>query len=142
MINYSTEELYKMNPAVVPTEKPFTALNGAFETWKLTVEDVDFTDEEKGSEDLRKVLDILRSNGAQPIVTKVEDATTIKFSIEQNWVYGFRGAPKQVSDRALVADATADIEGLFEKAGMKATAEFVSTIGNLCEDKESDSSAS
>lgn len=139
MINYSTKELFEMKPGSFP--EAFTALNGAFETYELKVSDVDFLDEEKGTEDLRKVLDILRSNGAQPVVTKVLGSDSIKFSVEQSWTFGLR-APEQpqVSERSLSAQAEEDIETIFAKAGLTAEATFVSTIGNLCEETESSSS--
>ena len=143
MINPTTEDLFKFNPATVPSA--FTAMNGAFETYLFTA-GVELEGEE-AKEDLRKVLDVLRSNGAQPVVTTVE-GKTVKFSIEQSWAYGRRGAGIQVSERAPKADACADIEAIFGdvKAADGETklfdsVEFIGTIGNLVAE-ESDSSSS
>lgn len=123
----------------------FTALNGAFETYVLTA-GVSLEGEE-GQADLLRVLEVLRSNGAQPVVTTVE-GNTVKFSIEQSWAYGFRGAPKQVSDRDPVADACADIEAIFGevkavdgKTKLFDSVEFVGTMGNLVKAKDETSSS-
>lgn len=125
----------------------FTALNGAFETYLLTAS-VSLEGEE-GKANLLRVLEVLRSNGAQPVVTTV-DGESVKFSVEQSWVYGERGANIQVSARSPKADAVADIEKLFENVktvdGSKdlfVSVEFVGTIGNLvAAEKDETSSAS
>ena len=135
----------------------FTALNGSAQTFTLTasvalVADADASDEEKATAqaNLLRVLEVLRSNGAQPIITKV-DGTEVTFTLEQSWVYGLRApAQPQVSARKLEEEAIADIETLFKNVkdvdGEKdlfASVTVDSTIGALEEDKaESESSAS
>ena len=135
----------------------FTALNGSAQTFTLTasvalVADADASDEEKATAqaNLLRVLEVLRSNGAQPIITKV-DGTEVTFTLEQSWVYGLRApAQPQVSARKLEEEAIADIEKLFKNVkdvdGEKdlfASVTVDSTIGALEEDKaESESSAS
>lgn len=125
----------------------FTAMNGAFETYVLTA-GVSLEGEE-GQADLLRVLEVLRSNGAQPVVTTVE-GNTVKFSIEQSWAYGYRGADRraQVSARAPKADACADIEAIFGE--VKAvdgetklfdSVEFVGTMGNLVAAEDETSSS-
>ena len=135
----------------------FTALNGSAQTFTLTagvslVADADASDEEKAEAqaNLLRVLEVLRSNGAQPIITKVE-GSDVTFTVEQSWVYGKR-APEQVqvSARALEADAIADIEAIFGdvkavdgETKLFASVTVDSTIGALEEDKaDSESSAS
>lgn len=98
----------------------FTALNGSAQTFTLTagvslVADADASDIEKAvaQANLLRVLEVLRSNGAQPIITKV-DGTEVTFTLEQSWVYGLRApAQPQVSERKLEEEAIADIERLF-----------------------------
>jgi len=134
----------------------FTALNGSAQTFTLTagvslVADADASDEEKAEAqaNLLRVLEVLRSNGAQPIITKVE-GTDVTFTLEQSWVYGKR-APEQVqvSARALEADAIADIEEIFGdvkavdgKTKLFASVTVDSTIGALEEDKADATSSS
>ena len=134
----------------------FTALNGSAQTFTLTagvslVADADASDEEKAEAqaNLLRVLEVLRSNGAQPIITKVE-GSDVTFTVEQSWVYGKR-APEQVqvSARKLEEDAIADIEAIFGdvKAVDGETKLFSavtvdSTIGALEEDKAEASSSS
>ena len=135
----------------------FTALNGSAQTFTLTagvslVADADASDEEKAEAqaNLLRVLEVLRSNGAQPIITKVE-GSDVTFTVEQSWVYGKR-APEQVqvSARALEADAIADIEAIFGdvkavdgETKLFASVTVDSTIGALEEDKaDSESSDS
>jgi len=124
----------------------FTAMNGAFETYKLTA-GVSLEGEE-GQADLLRVLEVLRSSGAQPVVTTVE-GNTVKFSIEQSWAYGRRGANIQVSERTPKADACADIEDIFGE--VKAvdgetklfdSVEFVGAMGNLVAAESDESSSS
>lgn len=134
----------------------FTALNGSAQTFTLTagvslVADEDAKDEEKAEAqaNLLRVLEVLRSNGAQPVITKVE-GSDVTFTVEQSWVYGQR-APKQVqvSARELEKDAIADIEAIFGdvkavdgKTKLFSAVTVDSTIGALEEDKaEADSSS-
>ena len=149
-MDYAKDKLYTIPSA-------FTALNGSAQTFTLTagvtlVADADASDEEKATAqaNLLRVLEVLRSNGAQPIITKVE-ANEVTFTLEQSWVYGKRApAQVQVSARKLEAEAIADIEALF--AGVKdvdGTADLFSavtvdsTIGALEEEKaDSESSNS
>ena len=123
----------------------FTAMNGAFETYVLTA-GVSL-EGEAGKANLLRVLEVLRSNGAQPVITTVE-GKTVKFSIEQSWAYGRRGANIQVSARAPKADACADIEAIF--GDIKAvdgvtklftSVEFVGAMGNLVKVEDETSSS-
>ena len=99
----------------------FTALNGSAQTFTLTaavnlVAAEDATDLVKAAAqaNLLRVLEVLRSNGAQPVITKVE-GTEVTFTLEQSWVYGLRApAQVQVSARKLESEAIADIEKLFK----------------------------
>jgi len=142
----------------------FTALNGSAQTFTLTAgvelvvepeydEAGEITNAEAVAEaqaNLLRVLEVLRSNGAQPIITKVE-GTDVTFTVEQSWVYGKR-APEQVqvSARKLEEDAIADIEAIFGEVKavdgetkLFGSVTVDSTIGALEEDKaESESSAS
>ena len=153
-MDYAKDKLYTIPSA-------FTALNGSAQTFTLTagvtlVADADASDEEKATAqaNLLRVLEVLRSNGAQPIITKVE-GTDVTFTLEQSWVYGKRApyattAEGQVSARKFEAEAIADIEALFAgvkdvdgEADLFASVKVDSTIGALEEEKaESESSAS
>ena len=149
-MDYAKDKLYTI-PA------GFTALNGSAQTFTLTagvslVADADASDEKKAiaQANLLRVLEVLRSNGAQPVITKVE-GTDVTFTLEQSWVYGKRApAQVQVSARKLEEEAIADIEALFknvkdveDKADLFASVTVDSTIGALEEDKaDSESSAS
>ena len=127
----------------------FTALNGSAQTFTLAASveltaDEDASDEVKATAqaNLLRVLEVLRSNGAQPIITKVE-GNEVTFTLEQSWVYGLRApAQPQVSARKLEAEAIADIETLFKNVkdvdGEKdlfASVTVDSTIGALEEEK-------
>lgn len=139
----------------------FTAMNGAAENYVLTagvdlVVEPEYDDAgeitnadavKEAQANLLRVLEVLRSNGAQPIITKV-DGKTVDFTIEQSWAYGRRGGNVQVSERTPKADAEKDIEDIFGE--IKAvdgetklfdSVAFVSAIGNLVkeEDEESES---
>ena len=148
-MDYAKDKLYTIPSA-------FTALNGSAQTFTLTagvtlVADADASDEEKATAqaNLLRVLEVLRSNGAQPIITKVE-ANEVTFTLEQSWVYGKRApAQVQVSARKLEAEAIADIEALF--AGVKdvdgaadlfSAVTVDSTIGALEEEKAGSESES
>jgi len=127
----------------IPTA--FTALNGAFQVFTVTAAvdlAVKFADESNPTDEeikafnlsqanLLRVLEVLRSNGAQPIVTSIDpevDAKTVKLAVEQTWAYGYRGAPKQVSDRALKDEAKDDIADLFTNVKALKYAEGTDTI--------------
>ena len=131
----------------------FTALNGSAQTFTLTagvslVADEDASDEEKriAQANLLRVLEVLRSNGAQPIITKVE-GNEVTFTVEQSWVWGTR-QPEQVSVKELEKDAIEDIKGIFgEIKDVEGTTKLFadvtvdSTIGALEEDKSASSSS-
>lgn len=117
----------------------FTALNGAAQTFE--VEAGVSLEGEEGQADLLRVLEILRSNGAQPIITSVKGAK-VTFTVEQTHVYGKRdylaSRDIQVSERAHEADAIADIEAIFGEAKdvkgetkLFKAAKVLSTIGAL-----------
>lgn len=120
----------------------FTAMNGAIQYYTLKANGVEFvvaplaedaTDEEKKEHALKvqaaranylRVLEVLRSQGAQPIITSVAD-DTLSFTLEQTWVYG-DNSKKQVSEHyapsftqedaytGLKEEAETKIESLFE----------------------------
>ena len=110
----------------------FTAMNGAIQYFELTAS-VALDENTKASQaNYLRVLEVLRSRGAQPIITHV-DGKKLGFTLEQTWVYGERG-PMQVSAHyedgeateekklaGLTAGAVADIEDAF--AGVKALKE-------------------
>ena len=132
MVDYASDKLFTIPAA-------FTALNGAAQTYTLTA-GVSLEGEE-GQRDLLRVLEILRSNGAQPIITKVA-GSTVTFTLEQTWVYGARGH-MQVSAKSLEDDAIADITAIFGEAkAVDGTTKLFSsvtvdsTIGALVEDAE------
>ena len=137
---------------VIPSA--FTALNGCAQTFELTA-GVDLVVEpvldegkvtnaakvKEAQDNLLRVLEILRSNGAQPIITKVE-GKKVTFTLEQAHVYGKRDhavAHKiQVSERDHDEDAKEDIKEIFgeakavdRKTKLFASVEVISTIGSL-----------
>ena len=110
----------------------FTAMNGAIQYFELTASVALDEDTKASQANYLRVLEVLRSRGAQPIITHV-DGTKLGFTLEQTWVYGERG-PMQVSAHyedgeateekklaGLTAGAIADIEDAF--AGVKALKE-------------------
>ena len=103
----------------------FTALNGAIQYFELTASVALDENTAVSQANYLRVLEVLRSRGAQPIITHVDD-TKVGFTLEQTWVYGARGA-LQVSEHyeegkadeekklaKLTADAVADIKAAFE----------------------------
>ena len=145
MLTYDKDKLFTIPAA-------FTALNGAAQTFKLTVgEGVSIvtptpadpknpTEEElkaiaTAQGNVLRILEVLRSAGAQPIITEVAD-TTVTFTVEQTHVYGEAG-DVQVSSKDLAAEAKTRIEKLFanvqslEGKTLYADVEVVSTIGAL-----------
>lgn len=132
MVDYASDKLFTIPAA-------FTALNGAAQTFTLTAGVTLEGDE--GQRNLLRVLEILRSNGAQPIITKVA-GTKVTFTLEQTWVYGSRGH-MQVSAKSLEDEAIADITAIFGEAkAVDGTTKLFSsvtvdsTIGALVEDAE------
>ena len=104
----------------------FTALNGCVQYYTLVFANVALTSDkvitDESSEadklevataqaNLLRALEVLRSYGAQPVITAVE-GKTLKFTLEQANVYG-DAAKKQPSAKDLLADAKAQIEALF-----------------------------
>lgn len=135
MVDYAEDKRFEIPAA-------FTALNGAAQTFELEA-GVSLEGEE-GQRDLLRVLEVLRSNGAQPIITKVEGAK-VTFTVEQTWVYGVRGN-MQVSARkggenefaSLEEGAKHDIEKIFGeikavdgKTKLFKDAKVVATMGAL-----------
>ena len=140
----------------------FTALNGAAETYKLTAgvdlavepeydENGEMTNADAVKEaqaNLLRVLEVLRSNGAQPIITKVE-GKDVEFTVEQSWVWGLRGGNVQVSARAPKADAETDIEEIFGEikavdgeTKLFGSVAFVAAMGNLVKEEDDEESGS
>jgi hypothetical protein len=149
MTNYAKDKSFGIPAA-------FTALNGAVQTFEVSfvAEDapvlvVEPKFEEKdgvevmvnakevklAQDNLLRVLEVLRSNGAQPIITAVEEKK-VTFTVEQVHVYGLSGE-RQVHGRDFQAEAKEVIEGLFEKLvsvdgkSLKATANVQAPIGAL-----------
>lgn len=108
----------------------FTALNGAAQTFEVVAgvalayepadeSEAELIKAEVAKRNLLRVLEVLRSNGAQPIITAVA-GDKVTFTVEQSWVYGVRG-DMQVSAReggenefaTLEAGAKHDIEKIF-----------------------------
>lgn len=111
----------------------FTALNGAAQTFEVVANvalaykpaddsDAELIKAEVAQRNLLRVLEVLRSNGAQPIITSVV-GDKVTFTVEQTWVHGVRG-DMQVSARkggenefaSLEAGAEHDIKVIFGKA--------------------------
>ena len=103
----------------------FTAMNGAIQYFELTASVALDEDTAVSQANYLRVLEVLRSRGAQPIITYVEGAK-LGFTLEQTWVYGARGA-LQVSEHSeegkadeekklagLTDGAVADIKAAFE----------------------------
>ena len=112
----------------------FIALNGAIQYFELTsLVDLtvapiakDATDAEKekyaaevaaAQANYLRILEILRSRGAQPVITHVAEKV-LGFTLEQTWVYGEsmkeNAAKEQVSAHDLVAEAEEIIPALFK----------------------------
>ena len=115
----------------------FTAMNGAIQYFVLTVDGValDYVAANDSKEELLKaavsqanylrVLEVLRANGPQPIITSVE-GDKLHFTVEQTWAWGDRKV-SQVSEHyeggktdenskwnGLAKGAKEDIEKFFE----------------------------
>lgn len=114
MTNYAKDKRFEIPSA-------FTALNGAAQTIKVTTaadlvvaENASDIEKEVAQRNLLRVLEVLRSNGAQPIVTSVE-GKAVTFTVEQVWVYGKSG-DMQVSEKDHKADAEEKIGEVFGNA--------------------------
>ena len=142
----------------------FTAMNGAIQYFELTTKasltaDAPADPEKPTLEEAKaiaeaqanylRVLEVLRSRGAQPVITSVDDKT-LGFTLEQTWVYGER-KPMQVSEHyapsftqedaytGLVAGVVADLKEAF--AGVKALEAKGDKIEEIyVEDKEGEGS--
>ena len=127
----------------------FTALNGAIQYFELTASVALDEDTAVSQANYLRVLEVLRSRGAQPIITHV-DGPKVGFTLEQTWVYGARG-PMQVSEHyeegkadeekklaGLTAGAVADIEAAFEnvKALKEEDGQIVENTTALLSDAE------
>lgn len=119
-MTYSNDKLFTIPAA-------FTALNGCVQSFTLTAgtslhvepklnekgEVTNETEVKTAQANLLRVLELLRSNGAQPIITKVE-GSVVDFTVEQAHVYGTRGPKHQIAkDESREANAKADIEAIF-----------------------------
>lgn len=121
-MNYANDKLFTIPAA-------FTALNGAAQTFKFTVgEGVSIVapapvDPKEPTEaelkaiataqgNVLRILEVLRSAGAQPIITEVADKI-VTFTVEQVHVYGEAG-DVQVSSKDLMGEAKTRIAKLFE----------------------------
>lgn len=91
----------------------FTALNGAIQYFELTASVALDEDTAVSQANYLRVLEVLRSRGAQPVITHV-DGNKIGFTLEQTWVYGERGV-MQVSEHYEDGDPAKAFAGL--KAG-------------------------
>lgn len=125
----------------------FTAMNGAIQYFELTASVALDEATPVSQANYLRVLEVLRSRGAQPIITYV-DGKKLGFTLEQSWVYGERGA-KQVSEHfedgdpkkafaGLEAGAKADIAEAFEnvKALEEVDGEIVDSADALFESVE------
>lgn len=104
----------------------FTALNGTIQYYKLTagvnlvaadpVDPKNPTKEElkaiaDAQANLLRVLELLRTYGGQPVITKAE-GKVLEFTLEQANVYGKPGQ-MQVSEKNTIADAVERITAIF-----------------------------
>ena len=100
----------------------FTALNGTIQYYKLTagVDLVHVASDDSEAElkkaadaqaNLLRVLELLRTYGGQPVITKAE-GKVLEFTLEQANVYGKPG-PMQVSEKNAITDAVERITAIF-----------------------------
>lgn len=103
----------------------FTALNGTIQYYKLTAgvdlvyEAADETAVElkkaaDAQANLLRVLEVLRTYGGQPVITKAE-GKVLEFTLEQANVYGKPGQ-MQVSEKDMIDDAVERITAIFGEA--------------------------
>jgi hypothetical protein len=98
MTHYAEEKRFEIPAA-------FTALNGAAETYEFEA-GVSLTEGDAAQANLLRVLEVLRSNGAQPIITTV-DGAKVTFTVEQVHVYGVDEASVQERVAEMFGDAKA-----------------------------------
>ena len=102
----------------------FTALNGAIQYFKVKTNAKLADGSAVAQANYLRVLEVLRSRGAQPIITSVEDEEgeegkgLVRFTIEQPWVYGARG-PMQVSAHFGEKDTDQEGKSEFAYAGLR-----------------------
>ena len=65
----------------------FTAMNGAIQYFELTATVALDEDTKVSQANYLRILEVMRSRGAQPVITSVE-GTKLSFTLEQTWVYG------------------------------------------------------
>lgn len=103
----------------------FTALNGTIQYYKLTAGvDLVYVAADETEAELKKaadaqanllrVLEVLRTYGGQPVITKAE-GKVLEFTLEQANVYGKPGQ-MQVSEKDMIADAVERITAIFGEA--------------------------
>lgn len=103
----------------------FTALNGTIQYYKLTAGvDLVYAAADETEAELKKaadaqanllrVLEVLRTYGGQPVITKAE-GKVLEFTLEQANVYGKPGQ-MQVSEKDMIADAVERITAIFGEA--------------------------
>lgn len=97
----------------------FTALNGCVQYYKLTFgkgvdlsyaaadeSDAEIAKEAASQANYLRVLEVLRTYGGQPIITKAKE-NVLEFTLEQANVYGFN-MPQQVSAKGDLIDKAKD----------------------------------
>lgn len=92
-------------------ENGFTALNGCIQYYKVEFTNVSLTDGADAQANYLRALEVLRTYGGQPIITKVA-GKVIEFTLEQANVYG-DASKKQPSEKDLIVDAQNKIKSLF-----------------------------
>lgn len=103
----------------------FTALNGTIQYYKLTAGvDLVYAAADETEAELKKVadaqanllrvLEVLRTYGGQPVITKAE-GKVLEFTLEQANVYGKPGQ-MQVSEKDMIDDAVERITAIFGEA--------------------------
>lgn len=134
-MNYTKDKLFTIPAA-------FTALNGCAQTIELEAavaldtvaadeSEAELLKEKVAQANLLRVLEVLRSAGAQPIITKVKDAK-VTFVVEQAHVYGEAGDVQVSSKKDLAGEAKTRIEKLFTNVK---TVEFDAEKGKLVSSK-------
>ena len=106
----------------------------ALDTVAADESEAELLKEKVAQANLLRVLEVLRSAGAQPIITKV-DGAKVTFVVEQAHVYGEAGDVQVSSKKDLLGEAKTRIEKLF--ANVK-TVEFDAEKGKLVSSKTTD----